>query len=85
MRGQDVASMLRQPRENLGHLRRSLALSEDYFGHTRAQAAMMVDLSESQVFEGQMAKAFDGFVGREFAAADLVEEFADGFGVHGGF
>jgi hypothetical protein len=32
-----------------------------------------------------MAKAFDAFVGREFAAADLLEEFADGFGVHGGF
>ena len=46
---------------------------------------MMVDLSESQVLEGQMTKAFDGFVGREFGATDLLEEFADGFGVHGGF
>jgi hypothetical protein len=32
-----------------------------------------------------MAKALDGFVGRELAATDLLEEFADGFGVHGGF
>src|SRR5271169_2384910 len=30
-----------------------------------------------------MAQAVHSIVGREFAAADLVEEFADGFGFHG--
>jgi hypothetical protein len=31
-----------------------------------------------------MTQAVYGFVGRELAAADLLKEFADGFGVHGG-
>jgi hypothetical protein len=46
---------------------------------------MMVDLGKAQVFKRQMAEAIDGSVGREFAAAHLLEKFADGFGVHGGF
>jgi hypothetical protein len=32
-----------------------------------------------------VAQAVYRLVGREFAVADLLEEFANGFGVHGGF
>ena len=84
VRGQDVAAMLGQPRENLGDLRRSLAFSEDHFGHAGAEAAMVIDLGKAQIFERQMAQAVYCLVGRELAVADLLEEFADGFGVHGG-
>jgi hypothetical protein len=41
----------------------------------------MIDFSEAEVFEGQMAEAGDGVVGREFAFADLLEKLANGFGV----
>ena len=72
-----------QPGEDLCRLRRGLPFTENHFGHARAQGAMMVDFGESEVFEGQMAKTVNRFVGRKFAAAHLLEEFADGFGVHG--
>jgi hypothetical protein len=42
---------------------------------------MMVDFGEAEIFEGQMAQASDGIVGREFAVADLLEKLADRFGV----
>ncbi len=74
--------MLGQPSEDLCHLCRSLPLPENHFGHARAQRAMMVDLGESQVFKGQMAKTINGGVGRKFAPAHLLEKFADGLGVH---
>ena len=44
---------------------------------------MMIDFGEAEVFKGQMSKAIDGAVGRKFAPADLLEKFADGFGIHG--
>jgi hypothetical protein len=82
MRGQDIATMLCQPRENLRHLQRSLPFSENHFGHPCAQPAVMIDFSEAQVFKGQMAKAINRVVGRKFSPAHLLEKFADGFGVH---
>jgi hypothetical protein len=42
----------------------------------------MVDFGEPQVFEGHVAKTVDRIVGREFSLAHLLEQFADGFGVH---
>ena len=42
---------------------------------------MMIDFGETEIFEGQVAKAIDGIVGQDFALAHLLEEFADGFGV----
>src|SRR5258706_5160950 len=83
MRGQNVAPMLRQARENLRHLQRSLALSEDHFGHARAQGAMMVDFGETQIFERQMTQAVDRLVAWELAPAPLLAERTDRFGVHG--
>src|SRR5258708_12339158 len=76
--------MLGEAREDLAHLRRSFALSKDDFGHACTQSAMMIHLGESEIFERQMTQAFDGVIGRKFAAADLIEKFTDGVGVHGG-
>ncbi len=76
--------MLRQPGKDGRHLGRGLARPEDHFRHSVAQGAMVVHIGESQVFEGKMAQAVDGGVGRKLALADLLEEFADGIGVQGG-
>ena len=54
---------------------------EDHFGHSVAQRAMVIHLGESQIFEWKMAQAVDRVVGRKLAPADLLEKFADGFGV----
>ncbi len=81
-RGQNIAAMFRKPGKNSRHLRGSLAFSKDNFGHAGAQGAMMVDLGEAEVFERQMAQARDRVIGRELALAHLLEELADGFGVH---
>jgi hypothetical protein len=43
---------------------------------------MMIDLGESQVFKGEMAQALDGVVGGEALFPDLVEQLAQGFGIH---
>jgi hypothetical protein len=83
VRGQDVAIVPGQPRENLGHLRWSFPLTEDHFGHAHAQGTMMIDFGKTQVFEGEVAQTIYSVVGHEFAVADLFEKFADGFGVHG--
>ena len=63
-------------------MRRSFAFSEDDFRHTDAEGAVVVDFGESQIFEWEMAELLDGFVGREFPTADLLEQFADGVRVH---
>ena len=80
-RGQDVAAVFGEAGENSCDLRRGLAFSEDDFRHASAQGAVMIDFGEAEIFEGQMAQAGDGIVGREFALADLLEKLADGFGV----
>jgi hypothetical protein len=41
----------------------------------------MIHLGESQVFEGKMAQAFDGVVGRHLAGANLLQELANEFGI----
>jgi hypothetical protein len=61
----------------------SLTLPKDHFGHPGAEAAMMIDLGESQIFKWQVAQTFDGIVRSDFSLAHLIEKFADGFGVHG--
>jgi hypothetical protein len=81
-RGEDIAFVLGQLRENLRHLSGRFALAENHLGHALAQGAVMVDLGEAQVLEGEMAEALDGFVGRELFGADLFEEAGQGSGVH---
>src|SRR5580704_11827454 len=58
------------------------ALGENHFGHALAQGAMVVELGESQVFEGEMTEALDSFVGGESLFSDLLEQLAQGLGVH---
>ena len=81
-RGEDVAALFSQSREDAGDLRRRLAFSENDFGHAGSQGAMMIDFREAEIFEGHVAQTRDGIVGRELALAYLLEKFADGFSVH---
>jgi len=77
--------MLREAGEDFGGVRRSLAFRQNDFGHTDAQRAVMIDLGEAEIFERQVSQAIDGGIGRELALAHLLEEAANGVGVHGGF
>ena len=43
---------------------------------------MMVHLCEAQVFKGQVTQAIHGIIGRKLALPYLLEQLADGFGVH---
>ena len=80
---QHVSAGFGHATENRRDLRRCLALGKNYLRHAGAQATVVVNFGKSQVFEGQMAQAIYRIVGREFAAAHLVEEFANGLRVHG--
>jgi len=42
---------------------------------------MVVQIGESQIFEGKMAQAVNRGVGRKLAPSYLVEQFADGVSV----
>ncbi len=79
--GEDVAAVFGEAGKNSGDLRRRLAFAENDFGHADAQGAVMIDLGEAEIFEGQMTQARNGVVGRELALAYLFEKLADGFGV----
>ena len=59
------------------------ALGEDDFGVALAQCAVMVDLGEAEILEGEMLEAVDGAIGREGAKADEVEEFVEFAFFHG--
>jgi len=41
----------------------------------------MVNFGKAKIFKGQVTQAINSRVGRKFAAADLLKQFADGFGV----
>jgi len=69
--------------EDFGDLRCGFSLPENHLGHARAQAAMVIYLGEIEIFKGKMAQALHGIIGGKFALAHLLEQFADGFGVHG--
>ena len=43
---------------------------------------MVVEFGEAQVLKGQVTQALDGVVGGEALFLDLVEELAQGLGVH---
>ena len=74
--------MFCQSCENSGEVSWRLAFSEDDLRHACAQSAVVIHLGESQIFEGKMAQALDRFIGSKLAPSDLLEQFADGFGVH---
>src|ERR1700687_2615828 len=79
---QYVAAVSGQAGEDVRHLARRFALGKNHFGHTLAQGAMVVDLGETEILKGQVAKALDGFVRRETLFADLLEQLAKGLGIH---
>ena len=62
--------------EDLRDLRGCFSLAEDDLRHSVAQRPMMVEFGEAQVFEGQMAKARESFVGGELTGADISKQLA---------
>jgi hypothetical protein len=81
-RGQHVAAVGGEAAEDAGDLTGRFALGKDHLGHALAQGAMMVELGETQILKGQVAQALYGFVGREALFSDLLEQLAQGLGVH---
>lgn len=73
--------MFGEPSEDSGNLRRCLPFSENHFRHACAQRAVMIDLSETEIFERKMTQARDGIVWSQLAFANLVKKLANGFGV----
>ena len=80
-RRQDVAAVFGQTGKDGRHLGRSLARTENHFRHPVTQGAMVIQVGESQIFEGKMAQAVNRGVGRKLALSYLVEQFADGVSV----
>jgi len=72
-----VGVMSREAGEDLRHLSGRFALTEDDFGHSLTQGTMMIELGEAEVFEGEVAKAVESFVGGKLTGADLVEQLSE--------
>src|SRR6266571_743870 len=53
-RSQNISAVLREPLENLRHLRWSFSLAENYLGHPGPQCPVMVYLRKAQIFEGKV-------------------------------
>jgi hypothetical protein len=81
-RRQDIIAVLRQPAENFGEMSRILSRTKDHFRHADAQRAMVIEVGEAKIFEGEMTHFFDSLVGRELATAYVFEELFEGFSVH---
>ena len=64
-------------------LRGALALAEDHFRHAAAQRAMLVDLGEAEILEGQMAQALERRRRVQPARRDLLQELAQTLLSHG--
>jgi len=80
-RCEDVAFVLGELLEDAGDLSRRLPFSEDDFGHARAQSAMVIDLGEAEILEGQVTQAGDGIVGRNLLLPNVFEKIANGLGI----
>src|SRR5271157_6337782 len=80
---QNVVAVLRETREDLGELLRTLPRPEDHLRHAHAQRSMMVHISEAEVLERKMLQPLHSLIGRELTALHLVKQFFDGFGIHG--
>lgn len=61
-----------------GHLLRRLALREDDLRKALAQAAVVVELGESEVLVGERAKARLGVADRQRAVCDLAQQLFEG-------
>ena len=72
---------------NRGDLRRSLALAEDHFGKSLADAAVVIDAREAQVLERRLAQNIEGAARAPPQASalpdrDVVEQGAELLTVH---
>jgi hypothetical protein len=72
----------RQAAENVRYLARRFSRGKNHLGHSLAQGAMVVDLGETEVLKGQVAKALDSVVRREVFFSNLLEQLAKGLGIH---
>ena len=59
--------------KDLGDLLRALPCRIDHFRHAGANRAMVVDLGEADVFEGERAQTVHGVVGGDGAGLYFVE------------
>jgi hypothetical protein len=80
--GQDVVAVGGEADKDFGDLCGSFSLGKDDFGGSLAEGAVVVDFGESEVFEGQVAEALDGLVGRDALFLEIREQLAQGLGVH---
>jgi hypothetical protein len=78
---QNVAAVFRQPRKNSSDLCRSLALTQYHLWHPSSQRAVVIDFCEAEIFKRHVPQACDCVVGREFALAYFMKQFANGVGV----
>ena len=81
-RDQNVLGFVEQARHDGADLVGRFALAEDHFRDSVPQRAMMIDLGEAQVFERQVAHAFDGRVDIHGSGADLFEQAAQMILIH---
>ena len=64
------------------HLLGGLARAEDRLGEAAAQSAVVVDLGEAQVFEGQGLQALARLVGGQGTLPYGVQQVFEGAGIH---
>src|SRR5687768_12964246 len=64
-------------------VRSIFSLTQDNFGKSLAQSAVMVDLGEAKIFKRQMAQSGDRLRDTYVALAYLFKQFYQTFGIHG--
>src|SRR6516165_5917594 len=72
-RGENIVAVLSKAGEDRSEVGRSFARAEDDFRHTHAQRAVVIDVGEAQVFEGQVLQLLHRLIGRELFLANLLE------------
>ncbi len=81
-RGQHVASGLSHAGEDVRNLGNRLAGGEDDLRHTGAQGAVVIELGETEILEGQVAQAAQGFFHASVAVPDVVEQLFNMSAIH---
>ena len=79
---QKIGRFGQQAMGDRGDLVRRLAESEDHFRHAVAQAAVVIDFGEAEVFKRQVTHALHRGVDFERAVADLIEQRAQVILIH---
>jgi hypothetical protein len=82
-RCQNAVVTFRQALENLHHLGRRFALSEDHLGVTAAQGPVVIEPGKiGHSFKGQRAQLLQGVFGAYLPAAYPVQQTAKTFFIH---